>query len=71
LDGDLYESTKCCLDYLYDNVVTGGVVLIDDWWMGGVRQAVTDFFAENECAFSMPEEMPVTVDTGACYWLKP
>jgi len=31
LDGDWYESTKCCLEQLYDQVVEGGFVLIDDY----------------------------------------
>ncbi len=30
LDGDWYESTKVCLDNLYDLVVPGGFVIIDD-----------------------------------------
>ena len=31
LDGDWYASTKICLDYLFDKVVKGGVVIIDDY----------------------------------------
>ena len=71
LDGDLYESTKCCLDWLYKKVVPGGIVLVDDWNLVGARQAVFDFFAENSGQIIPPMEMPVTVDTGACYWLVP
>ncbi len=47
LDGDWYESTKCCLENLYDNVVTGGHVIIDDYQLPGCRKAVDDFLLEN------------------------
>jgi hypothetical protein len=44
LDGDWYESTKICLEKLYDNVVDGGVIIIDDYghWVGAKR-AVDEF----------------------------
>lgn len=44
LDGDWYESTKVCLDHLYDRVSSGGVIQIDDYghW-AGARQAVHEF----------------------------
>ena len=34
LDGDLYESTKVCLDHLWDLVVPNGVIVIDDYLSG-------------------------------------
>lgn len=39
LDGDLYESTKTCLETLWDHVVPGGAVILDDyyWWDGTAR----------------------------------
>lgn len=45
LDGDWYESTKCCLENLYDNVIVGGYIIIDDYghWQGA-RKALEDFF---------------------------
>jgi len=45
LDGDWYESTKVCLEELYDQVVLGGYVIIDDYgaW-AGCKQAVHEFF---------------------------
>lgn len=45
LDADWYESTKCALENLYDNVVPGGYVLIDDYghWEG-CKKAVDEFF---------------------------
>ncbi len=47
LDGDLYSSTKYCLEELYDQVVEGGYIVIDDWhnWFG-CRKAVYEFFNE-------------------------
>jgi O-methyltransferase len=44
LDGDWYESTKCCLDNLYDQVTPGGCVIIDDYaTCFGCEKAVTEF----------------------------
>jgi len=43
LDGDLYESTICCLENLYPLVVEGGVVIIDDNLVG-VTKALQDYF---------------------------
>ncbi len=46
LDADLYESTRCCLENLYDSVTPGGYVLIDDYYgWEGCRQAVDEFLA--------------------------
>lgn len=44
LDGDWYESTRVCLQNLYSKVVSGGVVVIDDYghWEG-CRKAVDEF----------------------------
>lgn len=45
LDTDWYESTKVEIEYLYDLLVPGGVMIIDDYgrWEGQ-RQAVDAFF---------------------------
>jgi O-methyltransferase len=64
LDGDLYESVECCLKWLYPKVVSGGVVLSDDWILSGERDAIRDYFNGD-----LPD-VKVTVDTGACYWIK-
>ncbi len=53
LDGDWYESTKCCLENLYDNVTDGGYVIIDDYALVGCRKAMDEFFARRE--EGMPE----------------
>jgi O-methyltransferase len=44
LDGDWYESVKVCLDCLYDKVVDGGVIQLDDYgYWKGARNAVDEF----------------------------
>lgn len=45
MDGDWYESTKTILENLYDNLVPGAFVQIDDYghW-DGCKKAVHDFF---------------------------
>ncbi len=65
LDGDLYESVECCMKYLYPKVVKGGVVLSDDWVLKGEQDAIRDYFNGD-----LPD-IRVTVDMGACYWIKP
>lgn len=49
LDGDWYDSTKICLDYLFPKVNTGGLILIDDYLIwDGCSRAVHDFLSENK-----------------------
>jgi O-methyltransferase len=44
LDADWYASTKICLEHLYDNVVSGGFVIIDDYGCyEGCKKAVDEF----------------------------
>lgn len=43
LDGDLYESTKVCIEHLYPLVSTGGWIIVDDYALPGCRKAVDDF----------------------------
>jgi hypothetical protein len=46
LDTDWYESSKYELEQMYDNVVTGGVIIFDDYYhWDGQRRATDDFFA--------------------------
>lgn len=45
LDGDLYESTICCLENLYPLVIEGGMVIIDDN-LAGVTKALQDYFGD-------------------------
>jgi len=46
LDGDLYESTKVCLDNLYPLVVPQGFVIIDDYALTGCCRAVHEHMGE-------------------------
>lgn len=44
VDVDWYESTKLCLEHLYDNIVPGGYVGVDDYgYWKGCRIAVKEF----------------------------
>ena len=56
LDGDWYASTKVCLEYLFKNVVKGGIVIIDDYgYYEGCRRAVDEFMnIENIQAYPGP-----------------
>ncbi len=67
LDGDWYESTKTCLEGLYDNVVPGGIVILDDYLAyEGCRRATDEFMkGRNIKAFL------TRADTSACYFIKP
>lgn len=47
LDADWYESTKVCLAQLYDKVVQGGFVILDDYgYWEGCKKATDEFFIE-------------------------
>jgi hypothetical protein len=44
LDGDWYESIRCCLESLYHRVSPGGIIQIDDYgYWAGARRAVDEF----------------------------
>lgn len=44
LDIDWYKGTKFCLETLYDNVKTDGLIIIDDYfWNLGCKRAVDEF----------------------------
>jgi hypothetical protein len=47
IDGDWYDSTKVCLETLYDRVAPNGFVIIDDYGtFSGCRKAVGEFFVK-------------------------
>lgn len=49
IDADWYSSVKCCLDNMYDQVVDGGLIVVDDYYVfDGCAKAVHDFLAERE-----------------------
>jgi len=58
LDGDWYDSTMVCLENLYDKVVPGGVIVLDDYdyWEGCTR-AVHDFFSKRKLPVRIQEWM--------------
>lgn len=43
LDGDMYGSTITVLEQLYHKLEIGGYLILDDWLIGGARQALLDF----------------------------
>ena len=65
LDGDLYESTMVCLEYLYPLVSVGGVVIIDDYALDGAKKAVFDYFKDD-----LPEIKLVEGGQGVAYFYK-
>jgi hypothetical protein len=67
LDGDLYESTDCCLRWLYHRVSPGGCIILDDYPLPGSRKAMEEYFAANP---PLPD-IRVEVGTGAAHWFKP
>jgi hypothetical protein len=66
LDGDWYESTKVCLENLYDKVVPGGAIIVDDYGCyEGCKKAVDEFLEmENISPFL------IKVDDECIYWIK-
>ncbi|MDJ1482393.1 TylF/MycF/NovP-related O-methyltransferase [Cytophagaceae bacterium YF14B1] len=63
LDGDWYESTMDCLTNLFDKVVPGGVILIDDYYMwDGCSRAVHDFLSMRKATERIQKSI-----NGVCY----
>jgi O-methyltransferase len=49
LDADWYSSTAECLNYLYGQVVPGGLIILDDYYAwDGCARAVHDFLSLNQ-----------------------
>ncbi len=44
LDGDMYESTMQALDALYDKVIMGGIIIVDDYGLDRCKWAIDDFW---------------------------
>jgi O-methyltransferase len=67
LDGDWYESTRLCLATLYDRVVPGGFVIVDDYghWEG-CKKAVDEFLS------TQPHDIDlIRIDYTGRYFRKP
>lgn len=66
LDGDFYASTRVCLEYLYDKVVPGGFVILDDYGTReGCRKATDEFRASRGISSFIHH-----VNQDCRYWVK-
>jgi len=67
LDCDWYESVKFCLDELYDSVVEGGFIFLDDYghWHG-CKKAADEFMKERGLRIDL-----VKIDYTGVYFQKP
>ena len=65
LDGDLYESTMDILNNLYDKVVSGGYIIVDDYALDCCKQAIADFRNNR----GITEEI-IEIDWTGAYWKK-
>ena len=66
LDVDVYQSTLDCCAYFYPRLVTGGVLLFDEYCFAaarGEKDAVDEFFADKP-------ERPIALPTGQAMVLK-
>jgi hypothetical protein len=66
LDGDWYESTKICLEKLYDKVIDGGIIIIDDYGHFIGAKKATDEFRKNNKIYSPL----IQTDYTEHYWIK-
>ena len=67
LDADWHESTKLCLENLYDKVVERGFVVIDDYgYWEGCRKAVDEFIKQNNLKVKL-----IKTDYPEVYFQKP
>jgi hypothetical protein len=49
LDGDWYSSTKICIEYLFDKVTLGGLIIIDDYGTyDGCKLAIDEFLEKRK-----------------------
>ena len=66
LDGDWYESTKICLENLYDQLSVGGVLILDDYYAWeGCKKATDEFRSQHSIADPI-----VRIDSESVYWIK-
>ncbi len=67
LDGDWYESTKFCLESLYDLVVPGGYIISDDYgcWNGD-KVAFEEFLKSRDIKINW-----IKIDSHGYYFKKP
>lgn len=65
LDGDLYESTKICLEYFYPKISKGGYIVIDDYALNGCKKAVDEYLTFYNI---VPNIISVPGGLGPVYW---
>ena len=66
LDGDLYESTMDALNPLYAKVVSGGFIVVDDYYMvPQCGRAINDFRASHGITDPIHK-----IDDQSVYWRK-
>ena len=67
VDVDLYQTTQDCCGFFYDRMVSGGVMIFDDFGFPRYRfaekQAVDEFFLDKP-------ENPISLPTGQCFIIK-
>ena len=66
LDGDWYNSVKICLNKLYEKVIEGGIIIIDDYGhFIGAKNATDEFREENNI-----KSLLIQTDYTEFYWIK-
>ena len=48
VDTDIYEPAKVALEYLYDRVVKGGIIVSDDYTVAGETKAIDEFLKDKK-----------------------
>lgn len=68
IDADWHASIRCCLDNLYDQVVNGGFILLDDYFAyDGCAIAVHEFLGERRLAHRIETVLGESNGTGALF----
>jgi O-methyltransferase len=66
LNHPLYRSTKYCLEQLYDKIIEGGCIVIDDYgYWKGCKKAVDDFIENRKLKVEI-----IRIDYHAAYFFK-
>jgi hypothetical protein len=66
LDGDSYFSTRICLEKLYDKVINGGIIIIDNYGhLIGAKNATDEFREKNNIILPL-----IQTDYAEYYWIK-
>ena len=66
IDADIYSSTRNCLNFFYNKLTPGGVIVFDDYkWKAcpGVKMAIDEFFSDKP-------ERPIETEVYQCAVIK-